>query len=68
MSAVLTKTQNALRGRDVKTMTKAQLIDWMDACTRMEVTVKPAKARRSWKRAREAARTELARRQRDPQE
>ncbi len=66
MSEVLTKTQNSLRGRDVKNMTKAQLMDWMDACAKMEVSVKAAKARRSWKRAREAAEVELARRQGGP--
>jgi len=28
-------------------MTDAQLHDWLDACTKMELHVKPAKARRS---------------------
>jgi hypothetical protein len=58
----LTKSQEALRGRKRADMTTAQLHEWIDACNKMEAWVKPAKARRTWKLAREDALTEIAKR------
>lgn len=60
----LTRSQQALRGRKIVDMDDAQLADWIDACNKMEIWVKPAKARRSWKQGRLAAVTELERRRR----
>jgi hypothetical protein len=56
----LSKSQESLRGRKRSDMSEAQLHDWIDACNKMEAWVKSAKARRSWKRAREEAEAELA--------
>jgi hypothetical protein len=44
-------------------MTDEQLIDWIDACNKME-TVKnlPAKARRTWKKGRKEAIAEIEKR------
>jgi hypothetical protein len=58
----LTKSQQALRGKKVADMTDAQLRDRLDACAKMELHVKPAKARRSWKSAAREAQAELHRR------
>jgi hypothetical protein len=58
----LTKSQQALRGRDVRDLSIEQLHAWIDACTKMEHSVEFKKARRSWKRGREEALAELARR------
>jgi len=62
MDEPLTKSQRNLRGRSVCDMSVQQLRDWIDACTKMERWVKFSKARRSWKRSRDAALAELARR------
>jgi hypothetical protein len=43
-------------------MTVDELRDWINACDKMETWTKFAKARRSWKLARESAFDELARR------
>ena len=59
----LTRKQEALRGREVIDMTNEELVLWIEACDLMEVTVKPNKARRSWKRGGEVGRAELARRE-----
>ena len=58
----LTGEQDALRGRDVREFTDAELRLWLDACDRMERWVKSAKARRTWKAGAERANAELARR------
>ena len=52
-----------LRGKKVVDMTDGELAEWIEACGIMEVTVGPAKARRSWKRGGTEAREERARRQ-----
>ena len=62
MNEPLTKSQSELRGRDVRHLSEEQLRDWIDACTKMERWVGFKKARRSWKRGRETASAELARR------
>ncbi len=62
MGEPLTKSQQKLRGRDVKNMTEEQLYDWIEACEKMERWVKFNKARRTWKASRQAAEQELARR------
>ena len=59
MTESLTKSQQALRGRDLRDLSIAQLHDWIEACTNMERSVKFNKARRSWKRSREEALAEL---------
>ena len=43
-------------------MSDAQLRDWLSACEKMELHVKPAKARRSWKSAGREVEAELQRR------
>jgi hypothetical protein len=58
----LTKTQQALRGRDLRDMSPVQLRDWINACEKMERFVKFNKARRGWKQSREEALAELERR------
>ena len=58
----LTKTQQALRGRDLRDLSLDQLRDWIDACEKMEQWVKDRKARRGWKQAREQTVAELERR------
>ncbi len=60
MKIPLSKSQESLRGRKRSDMTEAQLRDWIAACNTMEAWVKPAKARRTWKRAREDAEAHLA--------
>jgi hypothetical protein len=60
MNNPLTKSQTALRGRDLRDLSAEQLGDWIDACTKMECWVGANKARRSWKRSREEASAELA--------
>ncbi len=59
MTNPLSKSQQSLRGRKRSDMTAAQLRDWIDACNKMEAWVKPAKARRTWKKAREDAELHL---------
>ncbi|MBA4016738.1 MAG: hypothetical protein C0483_06075 [Pirellula sp.] len=59
----LTRSQEALRGWDVRDMSIEQLRDWIAACEKMEVWVKPAKARRSWKLGFVEATEELASRE-----
>jgi hypothetical protein len=58
----LSKSQEKLRGERVVDMTNEQLVDWIDACNKMEQWIKAAKARRSWKRGRQEALEELERR------
>jgi hypothetical protein len=58
----LTRSQQSLRGKNVRDMTAEELHDWLDACEKMEIRVKPAKARRSWKSSGAAARAKLERR------
>jgi len=62
MGMPLSQSQQRLRGRKIADMTDDQLRDWIDACTRMEKWVKPAKARRSWKQSGQEAMEELERR------
>ncbi len=58
----LTRSQQRLRGREVADMSDAQLDDWVDACTKMELHIKHPKARRSWKEGRHDALAEIERR------
>jgi hypothetical protein len=67
MGEPLTKSQQKLRGRKVTDMNIDQLIDWISACDKMELWVKPAKARRSWKEGAQKARCELERRRPSPE-
>jgi len=62
MNNPLTKAQSALRGRKRVDMSDSQLLEWIDACNRMEPWVKFAKARRTWAAARADAEAEIARR------
>jgi hypothetical protein len=62
MKNPLSREQEALRGRRLADLTDRQLEIWLDACQRMEHWVAFAKARRTWKRSREAALEELAKR------
>ena len=62
MAEPLTKSQQQLRGMQVRDMSIEELKDWIVACDRMEVWVKPNKVRRLWKDAREEAEAELFRR------
>jgi hypothetical protein len=64
MAEPLTRSQQSLRGKKITDMTDTELRDWLDACTKMEVHVKPAKARRSWKSGAREAEAELQRRAR----
>lgn len=59
MGEPLTKSQQSLRGRNVKDMTVDQLHDWIAACDAMEHWVASPKARRSWTTSREQASAEL---------
>ena len=56
----LTKSQQNLRGRQIGEMSVEQLRDWIDACEKMEKSVKYNKARRDWKSSRDEAMAELA--------
>ena len=62
MAEALTRSQQALRGKRIADMTEMQLHDWLSACEKMELHVKPAKARRAWKSAAREAEAELQRR------
>ena len=57
--APLTKDQQALRGRELRDMSPTQLRDWIEACEKMERSVKFKKSRRAWKQSREQAVAEL---------
>jgi hypothetical protein len=50
------------RGRRLADLTDRELKMWLDACERMELWVRFAKARRTWKRSRVAALEEQAKR------
>lgn len=58
----LSKSEEQLRGRKKADMTVEQLLDWIEACSKMELSVKANKGRRSWRKSREEARAELAKR------
>ncbi len=59
----LTKSQERLRGVKRTDMTDEQLLEWIDACNKMETAKNmPAKARRSWKKGREEALAEIEKR------
>jgi hypothetical protein len=58
----LSREQEALRGRRLVDLTDRELELWLDACERMEHWVRFAKARRTWKRSRDAALQEQAKR------
>jgi hypothetical protein len=58
----LTRSQQSLRGKNIRDMTAEELRDWLEACEKMEIHVKPAKARRAWKSSGAAVRAELERR------
>jgi len=62
MAVPLSKSQQQLRGRKLADMTIDQLRDWIDACEKMERWLKPAKARRTWRRSGLEAREKLQRR------
>jgi|GEM_PF-2097700 hypothetical protein len=59
----LSKSQERLRGVKISDMTDEQLLDWIDACDKMEKANKmPSKARRSWKEGRQEALDEIEKR------
>jgi hypothetical protein len=63
LSQPLSKSQQALRGRKIADMTDAQLVEWIDACQKMEAWPRiEAKGRRGWKDSRLAAELEIERR------
>ena len=63
LSQPLSKSQQALRGRKIADMTDAQLVDWIEACQKMETWPRiDGKARRGWKASRAAAELEVERR------
>lgn len=62
MSEPLTKSQQQLRGKQVRDMSIDELNDWIVARDRMEVWLQHNKARRSWKDSRDEAEEELTRR------
>lgn len=62
MGEPLSKSQQKLRGREIRVMTDEQLVDWVHACHAMEKWVNHAKARRSWKRSGQEAEAEIERR------
>ncbi len=62
MDEPLSKSQQRLRGRKLVEMTDDELLEWIDACEKMERGVSAAKARRSWKQSGQNAHEELKRR------
>jgi hypothetical protein len=58
----LSREQEALRGKRLADLSDCQLELWLDACDRMEHWVQFAKARRTWKRSRQVALEEQAKR------
>ena len=62
MHEPLSKSQQALGGRQLGDMTRDQLADWIDACEKMGRWVKAAKARHGWKKSGQEASLELERR------
>lgn len=62
MSEPLTRSQQQLRGKNIRDLTDAQIRDWIAACDKMERWVTAAKARRGWRLSRNEALAELARR------
>jgi hypothetical protein len=62
MREPLTLSQQRLRGRKVSDMKIDQLRDWLNACEKMSVWVKPPKARRSWAQGLKEAEEELEQR------
>jgi len=63
MDSPLSASQESLRGRKVTDMTARQLLDWIDACSRMEKWTHMAKkGRKEWRQARAEAVAELQRR------
>jgi hypothetical protein len=63
MSEPLSKSQQRLRGKDIRTMTNDELTDWIHACNAMEKWVKYNKARRGWKQSRKDAEDLIQKRQ-----
>jgi hypothetical protein len=63
MAEPLSDSQQRLRGKDVRTMAKEQLIDWIHACNAMEKWVSHNKARRGWKQGRADAEAEIQKRE-----
>lgn len=62
MGEPLSKSQQKLRGREIRVMTDDQLVEWVHACRAMEKWVNHAKARRSWKHSGQEAEAEIERR------
>jgi hypothetical protein len=63
MAQPLSKSQESLRGKKIVDMSVSELKDWVAACDAIEVWKHtPSKTRRGWKRSREEAIAELARR------
>jgi hypothetical protein len=63
MAEPLSDSQQRLRGKDVRTMTNEQLVDWIHACNAMEKWVSHNKARRGWKQGRADAEAEIQKRE-----
>ena len=62
MAEPLSKSQQKLRGREIRIMTDEQLVDWIYACYAMEKYVNHNKARRGWKHSGQEAEAEIDRR------
>jgi hypothetical protein len=63
MGEPLSKSQQKLRGHEIRVMTDEQLVDWIHACHAMENYVTHNKARRGWKQSGQKAEAEVNRRQ-----
>ena len=63
MGEPLSKSQQKLRGREIRVMTDVQLADWIHACHAMEKWVSHDKARRGWKLSGQEAEAETQGRQ-----
>jgi len=60
MENPLTREQESLRSRRVEDMTEAELSLWINACDKMVIWVRPAKARQTWRAGRKRAELEIA--------
>jgi len=63
MADPLSKSQQKLRGREIRVMTDEQLVDWIHACHAMEKWVGHKKARHAWKLSGKEAEAEIQRRE-----
>jgi hypothetical protein len=62
MSSPLSKDQEKLRGRDVRTMSNEHLVLWLDACEKMISSVPHKNGRKGWKESKALAESILIKR------